>query len=81
MEWWKFNGYGFFVWGSYLTAMLVVLVENAMLAARHRRARADAADREAFDEAGTGTGIGAGIGIGAGTVTGTATMTRTGRAA
>ena len=52
MEWWKFNGYGFFVWGSYLTALAVVIIENAMLAARHRRARADAAEREGFDEAG-----------------------------
>ena len=77
MEWWKFNGYGFFVWGSYLTALAVVIVENAMLAARHRRARADAADREAFDEASTGTGTGTMTG----TVTGPGTMTRTGRAA
>ena len=50
MEWWKFNGYGFFVWGSYLTALAVVIVENAMLAARHRRACDDAAEREAFDD-------------------------------
>jgi heme exporter protein CcmD len=39
MEWWKFNGYGFFVWGSYLTALAVVVIENALLAVRHRNAR------------------------------------------
>ena len=39
MDWWKFNGYGFYVWGSYLTALAVVIIENALLAARHRNAR------------------------------------------
>ena len=53
MEWWKFNGYGVFVCGSYLTALAVVIVENAMLAARHRRARMDAAERESFADAAT----------------------------
>ena len=56
MEWWKFNGYGVFVWGSYLTALAVVIVENAMLAARLRRARVDASERESFADAVTGAG-------------------------
>lgn len=57
MEWWKFNGYGFFVWGSYLAALAVVIIENAMLAARHARAR-----READDESGpAGRGRDAGM--------------------
>ena len=38
MEWWKFNGYGFYVWGSYLVAFAVVALEAALLAARRRRA-------------------------------------------
>ena len=38
MEWWKFNGYGFYVWGSYLTALAVVVIELGML--RIRRANA-----------------------------------------
>ena len=38
MEWWKFNGYGFYVWGSYLAALAVVLIESSLL--RVRRARA-----------------------------------------
>ena len=37
-EWWRFNGYGFYVWGSYLTAMGVVVIELWML--RMRRANA-----------------------------------------
>jgi heme exporter protein CcmD len=45
MEWWKFNGYGFFVWGSYLAALAVVVIENAMLASRLARARREAADQ------------------------------------
>jgi heme exporter protein CcmD len=52
MEWWKFNGYGFFVWGSYLTALAVVIIENAMLAARHRNARRQAQADQAGDELG-----------------------------
>jgi hypothetical protein len=44
MEWWKFNGYGFFVWGSYLTALAVVIVENALLRARHANARRQASE-------------------------------------
>ena len=38
MEWWKFNGYGFFVWGSYLVAFAVVAIESALLAVRRKRA-------------------------------------------
>ena len=38
MEWWKFNGYGFYVWGSYLTALAVVVIEMTMLRARRARA-------------------------------------------
>jgi heme exporter protein CcmD len=38
MEWWKFNGYGFYVWGSYLTAFAVVVIETALLRARRARA-------------------------------------------
>ena len=45
MEWWKFNGYGFFVWGSYLAALAVVIIENLSLAARHARARRDASEQ------------------------------------
>ena len=44
MEWWKFNGYGFFVWGSYVAALAVVVIENALLAARHKRARSGATE-------------------------------------
>lgn len=38
MEWWKFNGYGVYVWGSYLTALAVVVVELGLL--RMRRSNA-----------------------------------------
>ena len=38
MEWWKFNGYGFYVWGSYLAAFAVVAIEITLL--RFRRLRA-----------------------------------------
>ena len=38
MEWWKFNGYGFYVWGSYLTALAVVVIEMTLLRARRARA-------------------------------------------
>ena len=38
MEWWKFNGYGFYVWGSYLAALAVVVIELALLRARRARA-------------------------------------------
>ena len=38
MEWWKFNGYAFYVWGSYLVAFAVIAIESALLAARRKRA-------------------------------------------
>lgn len=38
MEWWKFNGYGFYVWGSYLAALAVVVIEMVLLRARRARA-------------------------------------------
>ena len=38
MEWWQFNGYGFYVWGSYLVTVAVVVVESVLLAARRRTA-------------------------------------------
>ena len=38
MEWWKFNGYAFYVWGSYLVAFAVVLIETWSLGARRLRA-------------------------------------------
>lgn len=38
MEWWKFNGYGFYVWGSYLAAFAVVVIEMTLLRARRSRA-------------------------------------------
>ena len=38
MEWWKFNGYGFFVWGSYLVAAGVVVIESLLLRARRAKA-------------------------------------------
>jgi heme exporter protein CcmD len=38
MEWWKFNGYAFYVWGSYLSALAVVVIEMALLRARRARA-------------------------------------------
>ncbi len=37
MEWWKFNGYGFYVWGSYLAALAVVVIEMTLLRARRAR--------------------------------------------
>ena len=40
MEWWKFNGYGFYVWGSYLAALAVVVIEMTLLRARRARALA-----------------------------------------
>ena len=43
MEWWKFNGYAFYVWGSYLAALAVVLIESALLRARRARALRHAA--------------------------------------
>jgi heme exporter protein CcmD len=48
MEWWKFNGYGFYVWGSYLTALAVVVIEVSLLRARRARALREVTDnREA----------------------------------
>ena len=48
MEWWKFNGYGFYVWGSYLVALAVVVIESLLLRVRSaqalRRARDEAED-------------------------------------
>jgi len=38
MEWWKFNGYAFYVWGSYLAAFTVVAIEMVLLRARRMRA-------------------------------------------
>ena len=38
MDWWQFNGYGFYVWGSYLVAFAVVVLESVLLAARRRNA-------------------------------------------
>jgi len=38
MEWWKFNGYGFYVWGSYLSAAAVVVIEMTLLRIRRDRA-------------------------------------------
>jgi heme exporter protein CcmD len=38
MEWWKFNGYGFYVWGSYLAAFGVVVIEMTLLRVRCARA-------------------------------------------
>ena len=46
MEWWKFNGYGFYVWGSYLVTLAVVAIEIALLAARRRTALRRLADVE-----------------------------------
>jgi len=46
MEWWQFNGYGFYVWGSYLVALAVVAIESALLAARRRSALRKLADIE-----------------------------------
>ena len=47
MEWWKFNGYGFYVWGSYLTALAVVVIEVSLLRARRARALQHAAEGDA----------------------------------
>ena len=38
MEWWKFNGYAFYVWGSYLAAFAVVAIEMLLMRARRVRA-------------------------------------------
>ena len=38
MEWWKFNGYGFYVWGSYLSALAAVVIELTLLRARRASA-------------------------------------------
>ena len=38
MEWLALGGYGGYVWGSYGVAALAIVVELAMLRARHRRA-------------------------------------------
>jgi heme exporter protein CcmD len=38
MAWWEFNGYAFYVWGSYLVAAAAVVIESALLAARRARA-------------------------------------------
>jgi heme exporter protein CcmD len=46
MEWWKFNGYGFYVWGSYLVTLAVVAIEIALLAGRRRNALRRLADIE-----------------------------------
>ena len=53
MEWWKFNGYGFFVWGSYLVAAAVVVIESLLLSARRARAIHRAAS-EFGDASGSG---------------------------
>ena len=46
MEWWQFNGYGFYVWGSYLVALAVVALESALLAVRRRNALQHFAEQE-----------------------------------
>ena len=38
MEWWQFNGYGFYIWGSYLVAAAALATESALLAARRTQA-------------------------------------------
>ena len=38
MEWWKFNGYGFYIWGTYGVALMAVALETLLLATRRRRA-------------------------------------------
>ena len=46
MEWWQFNGYGFYVWGSYLVAVAVVALESALLSIRRRNALQRFAEQE-----------------------------------
>ncbi len=46
MEWWKFNGYGFYVWGSYLVAFAVAALETILLRRRRARALKNVADMD-----------------------------------
>jgi heme exporter protein CcmD len=48
MAWWEFNGYGFYVWGSYLVAAAAIAIESALLATRRKQAlrRVDEADAD-----------------------------------
>ena len=55
MEWWKFNGYGFYVWGSYLTALAVVVIELGMLRRRRANALMQANEQAAEQAAGQTT--------------------------
>ena len=36
MEWWQFNGYGFYVWGSYLVALICITGELVLVYNRKR---------------------------------------------
>jgi heme exporter protein CcmD len=49
MEWWQFNGYAFYVWGSYLVAFAVVAVESSLLLARRRSAEQRLEEAEAAE--------------------------------
>jgi len=49
-EFFHMGGYGFYVWGSYAVALLLMLTEPMLARQRHRQAKRDAA-REAEDPA------------------------------
>jgi heme exporter protein D len=43
-EFFAMGGYGFYVWGSYVVTLLLMLAEPLLARHRHRRALAEAAD-------------------------------------
>jgi heme exporter protein D len=48
-EFFAMGGYGLYVWGSYGVALAALLAEPWMVARRHRRALAEAAEASADD--------------------------------
>jgi heme exporter protein D len=48
----EMGGYGLYVWGSYLVALLLMVLEPWLVQRRHRRALSDAARMNPGNEAG-----------------------------
>ena len=53
-EFFAMGGYGFFVWGSYLVALALMLVEPWLAVRRHRRALRQAQAEAGVDWSGGG---------------------------
>jgi heme exporter protein D len=49
-EFFAMGGYGLYVWGSYAVALMALLLEPRLVAARHRRALEDVAARTSSED-------------------------------